>query len=104
MSAIAEVLGDAVTPDIAAAWDEVYWLMAYTLIHVERGLYSARAVRPQTVWRKWEVEKKIPETDDAVTFVLKRIDDRVVKPSLPGPCITVQVRMPDGTRQRASTA
>jgi hypothetical protein len=46
--------------------------MAYTLIHVERGLYSERAVRPPTVWRKWEVEKKIQETDDVVTFVFKR--------------------------------
>lgn len=27
-AAIAEVLGDAVTPEVAAAWDEVYWLMA----------------------------------------------------------------------------
>ena len=89
MWAIAEVLGDAVTPDVAAAWDEVYWLMAYTLIHVERGVYSARGVRPQTVWRKWEVEKKIQETYDVVTFALKRIDHRIVKPSLPGQYITV---------------
>ena len=99
MSAIAEVLGDAVTPDISAAWDEVYWLMAYTLIHVERGLYSARGVRPQTIWRQWQVDKKIQETDDVVTFVVKRIDDHLVKPSLPGQYITVQVRLPDGTRQ-----
>src|SRR5215510_5498252 len=99
MSAIGEVLGDAVTPDVAAAWDEVYWLMAYTLIHVERGLYGARGVRPETVRRKWEVENKIQETEDVVTFVLKRVDDRVVKPSLPGQYITVDVRMPDGTQQ-----
>jgi len=99
MSAIAEVLGDAVTPDISAAWDEVYWLMAYTLIHVERGLYSARGVRPQTIWRQWQVDKKIEETDDVVTFVVKRIDDHLVKPSLPGQYITVQVQLPDGTRQ-----
>jgi nitric oxide dioxygenase len=99
MSAIAEVLGDAVTPDVAAAWDEVYWLMAYTLTHVERGLYGARGVRPQTVWRQWEVEKKIQETDDVVTFVVKRIEDHLVKPSLPGQYISVQVSLPDGTRQ-----
>ena len=99
MAAIAEVLGDAVTPDVAAAWDEVYWLMAYTLIHVERGLYGARGVRPQTVWRQWEVEKKIQETDDVVTFVVKRIDDHLVKPSLPGQYISVEVPLPDGTRQ-----
>lgn len=99
MPAIAEVLGDAVTPDVAAAWDEVYWLMAYTLTHVERGLYGARGVRPQTVWRQWEVEKKIHETDDVVTFVVKRIEDHLVKPSLPGQYISVQVPLPDGTRQ-----
>jgi nitric oxide dioxygenase len=97
--AIKDVLGDAVTPDIAAAWDEVYWLMAYTLTHIERGLYGARGVRPETAWRQWEVEKKIQETADVVTFVVKRIDDRLVKPSLPGQYLTVQVTMPDGTRQ-----
>src|ERR1700712_3191702 len=45
--AIADVLGDAVTPEVAAAWDEVYWLMAWALVHMERGLYSARGVRPE---------------------------------------------------------
>ncbi|GAA3352983.1 hypothetical protein GCM10017744_004290 [Streptomyces antimycoticus] len=73
--------------------------MAYTLIHVEHGLYSARGVRPQTVWRQWEVEQKIRETDDVVTFVVKRVDDRLVKPSLPGQYVTVQMPLPDGTRQ-----
>lgn len=99
MWAIADVLGDAVTPDTAAAWDEVYWLMADALIHIERGLYSARAVKPQTIWRQWEVKQKIRETGDVVTFVVKRTDDRLVKPSLPGQYITVQVPLPDGTRQ-----
>jgi nitric oxide dioxygenase len=99
MWAIVDVLGDAVTPDIAAAWDEVYWLMANALINQERGLYSARGVRPETVWRQWQVEKKIKETDDVVTFVVKRIDDRLVKTSLPGQYVTVQMPMPDGVRQ-----
>jgi nitric oxide dioxygenase len=45
MWAIVDVLGDAVTPEVAAAWDEVYWLMANALINQERGLYSARGVR-----------------------------------------------------------
>jgi nitric oxide dioxygenase len=99
MWAIVDVLGDAVTPEIAAAWDEVYWLMAYALIHQERGLYSARGVKPETVWRQWEVAEKISETDDVVTFVVKRIDDRLVKTSLPGQYVTVQMTMPDGVRQ-----
>ena len=97
--AIVDVLGDAVTPEVAAAWDEVYWLMAYALINQERGLYSAHGVRPETVWREWEVAEKIQETDDVVTFRMRRTDDRLVKTSLPGQYVTVQVPMPDGVRQ-----
>ena len=99
MWAIVDVLGDAVTPQVAAAWDEVYWLMANALINQERGLYSARGVRPETVWRPWRVEKKIRETPDVVTFVVKRIDDRLVKTSLPGQYVTVQMPVPDGIHQ-----
>lgn len=97
--AIVDVLGDAVTPEVAAAWDEVYWLMAYALINQERGLYSARGVRPETVWREWEVAERIEETEEVVTFRLRRCDDHVVKTSLPGQYVTVQVPMPDGVRQ-----
>jgi nitric oxide dioxygenase len=97
--AIVDVLGDAVTPEVAAAWDEVYWLMAYALINQERGLYSARGVRPETVWRDWEVADKVQETEDVVTFRMRRTDDRLVKTSLPGQYVTVQVPMPDGMRQ-----
>jgi len=99
MWAIVDVLGDAVTPEVAAAWDEVYWLMANALINQERGLYSARGVRPETVWRPWRVERKIRETADVVTFVVKRVDDRLVKTSLPGQYVTVKMLMPDGVHQ-----
>jgi nitric oxide dioxygenase len=94
-----DVLGDAVTPEVAAAWDEVYWLMANALINQERGLYSARGVRSETVWRPWRVERKIRETADVVTFVVKRVDDRLVKTSLPGQYVTVKMLMPDGLHQ-----
>ena len=99
MWAIGDVLGDAVTAEVASAWDEVYWLMAEALINQERGLYSARGVRPETVWRPWQVERKIRETRDVVTFVVKRIDDRIVKTSLPGQYVTVRMPMADGVVQ-----
>ena len=99
MWAIGDVLGDAVTHEVARAWDEVYWLMANALINQERGLYSARGVRPETVWRPWQVERKIRETPDVVTFRVKRIDDRLVKTSLPGQYVTVNMPMPDGVHQ-----
>ncbi|MFF5229745.1 globin domain-containing protein [Dactylosporangium sp. NPDC000521] len=99
MWAIGDVLGDAVTPEVAAAWDEVYWLMAYALINQERGLYSARGVTPERVWRQWRVAEKTRETDDVTSFVLRRTDDRPVKTSLPGQYVSVNLLMPDGVRQ-----
>lgn len=97
--AIVNVLGDAVTPEVAAAWEEVYWLMATDLINIERGLYSARGVRPEIIWRPWEVLEKNQLTNDTVEFVVGRIDNRIVKTSLPGQYVTVLYDMPDGTKQ-----
>ena len=97
--AIGDVLGDAVTDEVAAAWSEVYWLMAFALTHMERGLYSARGVRPEIVWRDWQVEEKVAETDDVVTFRVKRTDDRPVRTSLPGQYVSVKMLMPDGVHQ-----
>ncbi|GAA1534481.1 FAD-binding oxidoreductase [Dactylosporangium maewongense] len=99
MWAIGDVLGAAVTPDVAAAWDEVYWLMAYALINQERGLYSARGVTPERVWRQWRVAGKYRETGDVMGFVMRRTDDRPVRTSLPGQYVSVNLRMPDGVRQ-----
>lgn len=40
-AAIVEVLGaDTVTAEVAGAWDAVYWMMARTLIELERNLYA----------------------------------------------------------------
>lgn len=99
MWAIVDVLGDAVTPEVAAAWDEVYWLMANMLINKERGLYDAVRLSPETVWRTWRVAEKIQETDEVVSFVVERTDERDVKPSLPGQYVTLKMQMPDGVVQ-----
>jgi nitric oxide dioxygenase len=99
MWAIGDVLGGAVTPEVAAAWDEVYWLFANVLINKERGLYEAVGLSPDTVWRTWRVAEKIRETEDVVTFVVERTDPREVKPSLPGQYVTLKLQMPDGVHQ-----
>lgn len=83
MWAIVDVLGEAVTAEVAAAWDEVYWLMANLLINKERGLYNAVKLSPETIWRTWRVVDRIQEAEDVVTFVVERVDEREVKTSLP---------------------
>lgn len=99
MWAIVDVLGDAVTPEVAAAWDEVYWLMANMLINKERGLYSAVDLNPDEIWRTWEVVERIEETSDVVTFVVKRTDPRPTKQSLPGQYVSLKMLMKDGVHQ-----
>ena len=43
--AIAADLGDAATPEVVAAWDEVYWIMAAVLVDFEKALYDEAQVR-----------------------------------------------------------
>lgn len=45
-AAIAEKLGDAITPEIGAAWTELYWLMANEL-RVPRALMGVPWRRPK---------------------------------------------------------
>ncbi|GHD21404.1 hemin transporter [Streptomyces violarus] len=95
-AAIAEVLGDAVTPEVAAAWDEVYWLMANALIAVEKRL---REESGGPGWRTWEVVERVIETADVVTFRLRPADGSPVRDFLAGQYVSVRVALPDGARQ-----
>ncbi|MCX4864572.1 FAD-binding oxidoreductase [Streptomyces sp. NBC_00825] len=98
-AAIAEVLGDAVTPEVAAAWDEVYWLMAGALISIEQRLYAQQGVVAGDVWREWEVVTRIEETADVATFQLRPADGAPAPAFRPGQYVSVQVELPDGARQ-----
>ncbi|MGC9377872.1 globin domain-containing protein [Streptomyces sp. MH13] len=98
-AAIAEVLGDAVTPEVAAAWDEVYWLMANALVAVETRLYREAGAAEGDVWRRIEVAERREESPDAVSFVLRPADDRPTQPFRPGQYVSVRSELPDGSRQ-----
>ncbi|MFG2407893.1 globin domain-containing protein [Streptomyces brevispora] len=98
-AAIAEVLGDAVTPEVAAAWDEVYWLMANALIAIEERLYAQQGVLAGDVWRDWEVVSRTTETEDVVTFQLRPADGAPAPGFHPGQYVSVQLELPDGARQ-----
>ncbi|GAB2856092.1 globin domain-containing protein [Nocardioides pacificus] len=99
MGAIGEVLGDAVTPEIAQAWDEVYWLFAVQLIAEEARLYTQAGVSPDTAWRRHEVVERIDEATDTVSLVFRPEDGGPVQQHLPGQYVSVVAVLPDGTRQ-----
>ncbi|MFD7070986.1 globin domain-containing protein [Streptomyces sp. NPDC059913] len=98
-AAIAEVLGDAVTPEVAAAWDEVYWLMANALISIEERLYAQQGVVAGDVWRDWEVVSRVEETDDVATFRIRPADGAPAPDFRPGQYVSVQVELADGAHQ-----
>ncbi|MFD7818660.1 globin domain-containing protein [Streptomyces sp. NPDC059785] len=99
LAAVAEVLGDAVTPAVAAAWDEVYWLMANALVAMEARLYARAQVEDGAVWRTMEIAERHEETPDAASFVLRPADGSPTGPFVPGQYVSVRVELPDGARQ-----
>jgi nitric oxide dioxygenase len=98
-AAIAEVLGDALTEEVAAAWDEVYWLMARALITLEAQLYLDAGTPTGNTWRDYRVVGRRPETDNVITYLLRPTDDLPLPTFLPGQYVSVQVELPDGARQ-----
>ncbi|MFI1467218.1 globin domain-containing protein [Streptomyces wuyuanensis] len=98
-AAMAEVLGDAVTDEVAAAWDEVYWLMANALIAVEARLYQEAGAAEGEVWRRMEITERRQETPDVVSFVLRPRDGSPAGSFRPGQYVSVQVELADGARQ-----
>ncbi|THA80557.1 globin domain-containing protein [Streptomyces sp. A0592] len=97
--AIAEILGEAVTPDVAQAWDEVYWLMANALVAIEERLYAGHRIAAGDVWREWTVTGRAEETADCATFRIAPADGAPAPAHLPGQYVSVQVELPDGARQ-----
>lgn len=97
--ALAEVLADAATDEVVAAWDEVYWRMARTLVESERALYARYGVLTGATWRTWEVVERVRETPEALTFRIRPADGRPAPRFEAGQYVSVQAELPDGARQ-----
>ncbi|KUM34625.1 globin domain-containing protein [Arthrobacter sp. EpRS71] len=96
-AAIAADLAEVITPEIAEAWTEVYWLMADALIKLEKDLYASQS--NGKMWMPWRVTAKDPAGTDAMTFTLEPADETPVTAAKPGQYVSVKVQLPDGLRQ-----
>lgn len=96
-AAIVEDLGEAVTPEVAEAWSEVYWLMADALIKIEKGLYKQQA--NDKIWTHWTLVAKEAAGTGSVTFRFAPADDTPVTVAKAGQFVSVRVPLPDGLRQ-----
>ena len=99
LGAVGEVLGDAVTPEIADAWNEVYWLFATQLIAEEARLYQQAGVDPARPLRPYRVVRRIEETQDVISLVLEPADGGGLPEISPGQYVSVFVDLPNGQRQ-----
>ncbi|STD14129.1 Nitric oxide dioxygenase [Dermatophilus congolensis] len=98
MQAIGKTLGDTLTPDIAAAWNEVYWLFATQLIAEEAKLYALAGTNPNTPWHDYTVTDRIHETD--TTFSLHLRPTTGTLPAWqPGQYITLNIEIAPGHTQ-----
>jgi len=92
LRAMGEVLGDALTPDVLAAWTEAYWQLANLMISREADLYSH--AEGWTDWRDFRIVKKVPESSEITSFYLYPVDERPLPPFLPGQYISLQTNVP----------
>jgi nitric oxide dioxygenase len=99
LGAVGEVLGDAVTPAVADAWNEVYWLFATQLVAEEARLYQQAGVDPARPLRPYRVVRRIEETQDVISLILEPADEAGLPEISPGQYVSVFVDLPNGQRQ-----
>jgi len=99
LGAVGEVLGEAVTPAVADAWNEVYWLFATQLVAEEARLYQQAGVDPARPLRPYRVVRKIEETQDVISLILEPADEAGLPEISPGQYVSVFVDLPNGQRQ-----
>ena len=98
MWAIGDVLGDTVTPEIAAAWNEVYWLFGAQLIAHEAALYALGGTDWEQPWRKYKVVDRTDETDGVFSLEIAPVEGDLPSHRT-GQYVAIAVDLPGGERQ-----
>jgi len=94
--AIRDVLGDAATEDVIAAWAEAYGFLAEVCIGRETEIYQeqASAAGGWNGYRKFRVEQRVVECENVTSFYLKPSDGKALRDFKPGQYITVNLSHP----------
>lgn len=97
LRAFGEVLGPAMTPTVFAAWEKAYWLLAKMLIGREAQLY--KDFEKWTSWRKFKIDRVVPEAEDIYSFYLVPQDGKKLPKFFPGQYVSLQIHSPEGYMQ-----
>jgi nitric oxide dioxygenase len=95
MESIGEVLGDAATAAVAAAWSEAVMALAKICISTEEELYKKAAELQWTGTREFTVSAIVQEGNDIVSIRLTPVDGKGTCCFEPGQYITVYERPKD---------
>jgi len=90
LGAIAEVLGEAATPDIIRAWGEAYWFLA-EILKGREAVIREEILEIEGGWNGWRefvVADKVRESSVITSFVLRPVDGKPVLRHRPGQYLT----------------
>lgn len=96
LAAIKDVMGDAATDEIIAAVAEAYGFLAEVCIQREADIYRQQreTVGGWNGYRKFVVDRKVPESDIVTSFYLRPADGGPLPPFEPGQYVTVRIDHP----------
>ncbi|KAB8076523.1 globin-like protein, partial [Aspergillus leporis] len=97
LSAIKEVLGDAVDERVLDAWKAAYQQLAEYFIDFESSLYRQAEATPGgwKGWRKFFISKKVHESEEIISFHLTPIDKGPLPAYKPGQFVSVKCFVPE---------
>ncbi|CAG9174575.1 globin domain-containing protein [Cupriavidus pampae] len=98
IGAIKIVLGDAATPELIAAWDEAYWLLAGAFIAAESRLYDRSGMAAGQLLPVRVVARE-EQSETVASLTLASPDGKPLRDFAPGQYISVEATFPDGHRQ-----
>lgn len=90
LAAIEDVLGEAATEEVLAAWGSAYWLLAEILIGREDAIRAEIMSHEGgwTDWRRFVVSERRSESEGIMSFILSPEDGRPVLRHRPGQYLT----------------
>ncbi|KQV66044.1 NO-inducible flavohemoprotein [Rhizobium sp. Root1220] len=96
--AIKDVLGDAASPELLAAWGEAYWFLANVLQEREVEIRNELEERTGgwTGWRAFAIAEKTRESEVVTSFVLRPVDGGPVARHRPGQYLTLRLPVEAG--------
>jgi nitric oxide dioxygenase len=91
--AVKDVLGEAVTDEVTAAWAEAYGLLAKIFIEREAAIYREQLAQPGgwNGYRPLIVDRKVPENEIITSLYLRAADGGQLPSFKPGQYITVKI-------------